>query len=112
MISAIAGSAAGCVNGIFGAGGGMILIPMLPHNNSFTQEELFSSSIVIMLPICLISLGINTGGDLPWRDALPYLIGGIPGGVAAAYFGRKIPVLWLHRCLGALIFYGGIRYLC
>ncbi len=112
LFSILAGGAAGGINGVFGAGGGMVLVPMLSASGAFTQQEVFSSSIVIMLPICLVSLGISTGWDLPWEAAYPYLLGSIPGGIAAALLGRKIPLLWLHRILGALILYGGIRYLC
>lgn len=110
--SILAGGAAGVVNGLFGAGGGMVLVPMLSGKGGFTQRETFSSSVVIMLPLCVISLLITTEGKLPWEAAWPFLLGGIPGGIAAAHWGRKIPLLWLHRLLGGLIVYGGIRYLC
>lgn len=110
--SALAGAGAGVVNGLFGAGGGMILIPALSLSKTLTEQELFSSSIVIMLPMCIVSLLVSTGGQLPWGDAWPYLLGGIPGGIAAALWGKRIPVQWLHRFLGLLIIYGGIRYLC
>lgn len=110
--STLAGAAAGAVNGLFGAGGGMILVPMLSAGSDFTEEEIFSSSIMIILPMCFVSLAVSSGGALPWTDALPFLLGGIPGGLLAGFFGKKIPVVWLHRFLGLLILYGGVRYLC
>lgn len=110
--SILAGSAAGAINGLFGAGGGMILVPMLGSNGEFTSEEVFSSSIVIILPICIVSLVAGANGSLPWSDAWPFLLGSIPGGLLAGIFGRKIPTIWLHRFLGVLILYGGVRYLC
>lgn len=109
----LAGAAAGAVNGLFSAGGGMVLVPLLERSGGFTEREIFSSSLVIILPICLVSLTIGAGGEpLPWKEALPYLLGSVPGGLLAAVLGRKIPVVWLHRLLGAMILYGGIRYLC
>lgn len=110
--TALAGAAAGAVNGLFGAGGGMVLIPLLTTTNTFSGRELFTSSIAIMAPICLVSLTISSQGALPWAEALPFLIGSIPGGILAATLGRKIPTTWLHRALGIMILYGGIRYLC
>lgn len=107
----LAGAAAGSLNGIFGAGGGMLLVPLLAASGKFTQKELFTSSIVIMLPICIISLGSASQWVLPWREASPYLLGGAIGGIASIGIGRKIPLIWLHRCLGLLILYGGFRYL-
>ena len=107
-----AGAAAGAVNGLFGAGGGMVLVPMLSRRTDFDDKEVFSSSVLIILPICLVSLGVSTGFQLPWAQAWPYLAGGIPGGIFAALLARRIPLVWLHRLLGLMICYGGIRYLC
>lgn len=112
LLSSLAGAAAGVVNGLFGAGGGMILVPMLCASGALSEDELFSSSITIILPMCIVSLLIGSGGQFPWQEALPFLIGGIPGGILAGTLGRKIPVVWLHRGLGLLILYGGVRYLC
>ena len=110
--SLFAGAAAGAVNGLFGAGGGMVLVPILSAGSDLKDQEIFSSSIVIILPICVVSLLANSGGVLPWAAAWPYLIGGISGGLMAGLWGRRIPVSWLHRALGIMILYGGIRYLC
>ena len=108
-----AGLAAGAVNGLFGAGGGMVLVPLLGWLTRMEDDEIFASSLSIILPICLVSLSFtlyHTTAD--WNTALPYLIGSAAGGVAAGLWGRKIPTLWLHRILGILILWGGIRYLC
>lgn len=109
--SILAGAAAGAANGLFGAGGGMLLVPILSGSPDFTDEEVFSSSIVIIFPICIVSLIVTTAGNLPWTEAWPYLLGGIPGGLLAATIGKQIPTTWLHRFLGLLVIYGGIRYL-
>ena len=111
--TAVAGAAAGIVNGLFGAGGGMILIPLLILLSDLDEDEIFPSSISIMLPMCFISLGISSMHQaLPWKTALPYLIGSGLGGILAGLLGKRIPTTWLHHLLGALIIWGGIRYLC
>lgn len=109
---AMAGAAAGLVNGLFGAGGGMVLIPLLAATKTLSERELFTCSIAIIAPICIVSLSISAQGALPWRDALPFLLGSIPGGILAATLGKRIPTSWLHRALGLMILYGGVRYLC
>ena len=109
----VAGSAAGFVNGLFGAGGGMILVPLLNRLTDLEDRQIFSQSIAIILPICLVSLTATAiQSPLPWGEALPYLLGSGIGGWLAARYGQRIPVLWLHRSLGLLILWGGIRYLC
>lgn len=113
MGTALAGLGAGAVTGLFGAGGGMVLVPLLTLLTSLTEEEIFPASITIILPICLTSLAATAAfGTVDWQQALPYLLGSAAGGFAAGKWGRKIPVLWLHRGLGILILWGGWRYLC
>ena len=108
----IAGLCAGAVNGLFGAGGGMVLVPLLTVLTDLKEEEVFPASIVIILPICLVSLTVTAFTlGLELTGALPYLLGGAFGGVAAGLWGSRIPVKWLHRMLGILILWGGIRYL-
>ena len=111
--SGLAGLGAGSVNGLFGAGGGMVLVPLLTSLTQLPDDEIFPSSVSIILPICLVSLSYSLwGGTVDWASVLPYLIGSAAGGVLAGLFGRKIPTLWLHRLLGVLILWGGVRYLC
>lgn len=111
--SGIAGLAAGTVNGIFGAAGGMVLIPALQLISKVPEESLFPMSVSVMMPVCVVSLLMSSPvGALPWADAFPYLIGGTVGGVLAGLFGGKLPIVWLHRILGVMILWGGIRYLC
>ncbi len=109
----LAGLLAGIVNGIFGGAGGMVLIPALGLWTDAEPESLFPVSVAVMLPVCLLSLFLaSRSGPLPWSEALPYLIGSTAGGILAGLFGRRIPTLWLHRIFGAMLLWGGIRYLC
>ena len=85
----LAGLGAGAVNGLFGAGGGMVLVPLL---------SLLTATAI--------------AGTVAWSASLPYLAGSAAGGVLAGFLGKKIPTVWLHRGLGILIVWGGIRYLC
>ena len=106
----LAGAGAGAVAGLFGAGGGMVLVPLLVALTPLEEREIFGASVSIILPICLVSIALTPA--LPsFRDALPYLLGSCVGGFLAPVLNRRIPVLWLHRVLGLLILWGGIRYL-
>lgn len=108
----LAGLCAGAVNGLFGAGGGMILVPLLAWLTDLHDDSIFPSSICIILPICIISLTLTIQPSTTlWKTAIPYLIGSAVGGILAGIFSKKIPTIWLHRLLGALIIWGGIRYL-
>ena len=108
----ITGVCAGALNGLFGAGGGMVLVPMMRTLTDTDEETLFPCSVVILLPICIVSLLFATGWEIfSFRQALPYLVGSALGGIGAGLWGKHIPTRWLHRGLGCLIVWGGIRYL-
>ena len=86
----LAGSTAGMVNGLFGAGGGMVLVPLLSLLTPLEEDQIFGASIAVILPICIVSLSATAmTGSIAWRQALPYLIGSAAGGLAAGIWGKK-----------------------
>ena len=109
----LAGGSAGIIAGLFGAGGGLVLVPLLRRCQDLPADSVFPASVATILPICIVTiLATASQGQLPVKEALPYLIGSGVGGILAGSFGKKIPVLWLHRILGLFILWGGIRNLC
>ena len=109
----LAGFGAGAVNGLFGAGGGMVLVPLLCWLSELKDEAIFPASVCIILPICLVSLSITyQAGVITVSTATIYMIASAMGGIVAGILGKKIPTIWLHKALGLLIVWGGIRYLC
>lgn len=109
----VACGTAGAINGLFSAGGGMLLVPLLTLVAKLDEKEVFPTSVSVILPVCLVSLLFRPASLLPaFSQGLPYLIGSIPGGLFALRLSGKIPVTWLHRTLGILILWGGVRYLC
>lgn len=109
----IAGAGAGLVAGLFGAGGGLVLVPLLGLLTELSDREIFAASLSMILPVCLVSIAVTAmAAGIDFASALPYLPGSALGGLAAGVWGTKIPAQWLHRGLGLLIIWGGIRYLC
>lgn len=110
MASALSGLGAGAVNGLLGAGGGLILVPALRTFTDVKKNQLFPTSLAITAPLSLVSLAVySLRGQVPFQAALPYILGGALGGLFAGLWGQKIPVRFLHKILGILILWGGIR---
>lgn len=106
----LSGAAAGAANGLFGAGGGMILVPLLTRWAGLADKRAFATSISIIAPMCLISILVYClKGTMDFTAALPYLIGGFFGGLLGGKLFGKIPAGFLHKALGLIILYGGIR---
>lgn len=108
----LSGAAAGIINGLFGAGGGMILVPMLIGFGKLKDKEAFATSISIILPLCLVSVFVyQRQGNFSFSTALPYLIGGLAGGLLGGLLFRKVSPGFLHKIFGAVILWGGVKLL-
>ncbi len=106
----VAGVCAGVLNGLFGAGGGLVLVPLLAGWCGLEQKRAFATSVAIILPLSMVSYALFClqGGNV-WKEALPYLLGGIAGGLLSTKLFENISALWLHRLFGILILYGGVK---
>ena len=107
----LAGILAGAVNGLLGAGGGMVLVPLLSMTKALQEDQVFPASVCIILPVSILSL-LLTFEPVPQSLTLALLLGSAAGGLGAGLLAPRIPTKWLHRGLGILILWGGIRYLC
>lgn len=106
----LTGLLAGFINGFFGAGGGMIVVPLLIFLLKLPDKLAFSSAISIVFPMTLVSLVIYAReGALDVASALPYLLGGAAGGALAGLLFKKASPRFLHLALGGLILLGGVR---
>ena len=107
---AVTGGLAGLCNGLFGAGGGLFLVPLLTGWAKLPQRKAFATSVAVILPLSLVSAGVYwLQGGLDTSAAWPYLLGGAAGGLLSGKIFQRVPVAWLRRAFGALILYGGVR---
>ena len=106
----ITGLLAGVANGFFGAGGGLFLVPLFVGWVGLEQRKAFATSVAVVLPLCVAALvSYVRKGGVGLAAALPYLAGGLVGGLLSGRMFDKIPVIWLHRGFGLLMLYGGLR---
>lgn len=90
----------------------MVLVPMLTGLCQFSGKDAFASSLAVMLPVSLVSLAVlQLTGGLPIAQSLPYLAGGLLGGIIAGILYKKIPTALLHKAMGLFILWGGARLL-
>lgn len=112
LAPALAGFLAGLVNGFFGGGGGMILVPRLTDRCGLDPREAFATSIVIILPLCALSAAIYlVRAGMDWQTALPYLLGGPVGGFVGGKLFKNLNMDRLRRVFALLILYGGVKAL-
>ena len=107
---AIAGALAGVANGLFGAGGGMILIPFFRKFLKMDEKRAFATSLAVILPLSIVSASVYAfRGEFDFKTALPFVIGGTLGGFVGGKVFRKVPVRLLRIVFALFMLYGGIR---
>lgn len=90
----------------------MILVPLLIHLGRLEDKNAFSSAIAIILPLCFVTIAVYWMQDLlSVAQALPYLAGGLLGGLGGGILFKKVPTHLLHKGLGLIILWGGFRLL-
>ena len=106
----LSGGLAGILNGLFGAGGGILLVPLLLRVHKLPARQAFATSLAIILPLSAVTLAFALyRGQVAWQEACPYLAGGAAGGFLAGKYLKRMPVTWLRRLFGALLILSGIR---
>lgn len=108
----LAGGAGGLINGLFGGGGGMVLLPLLTKWSGLDPRCAFATCVAAILPMCGVSAGIYLWQVRPSAElVLPCLAGGVLGGLAGGLSFRRVPVRLLKVLFGLFLLYGGVRYL-
>ena len=111
-MTAAAGAAAGLVNGIFGGGGGMVLLPILDRTAGLSQRRLYATCVGIIFPVCLVSACVYlVQGGVSLAAAAPCLAGGLAGGWLGGRLYGKVPTRYLRWLFAGFLLYAGVRYL-
>jgi uncharacterized membrane protein YfcA len=105
----LTGAVSGLLNGLFGSGGGTVVVPML-ESSGVEPRKSHATSVAIVFFLSLISTVMyGMRGDLDFSAAFKY----VPWGILGAFFGalmlKKINSVWLRRLFGAIILVSAIR---
>ena len=105
----IVGLVAGLFNGLFGAGGGMIVVPML-EKSGINPKKSHATSIVIIAILSVFSLiGYFCGGHIDFQNTLGYIPAGVVGVFVGSWLLKKIKTDFLRRVFGLIMIISSIR---
>jgi len=108
--SAFIGTVTGFANGLFGSGGGTLLVPALQRFFKMETHKSHATALTVILPLSILSALIYIRGDtVDWKAVLWITVGGVPGGFVGAMFLTKLSSKWLHRLFGAFMIAAAIR---
>ncbi len=111
LSTAVLGAAIGFINGLLGAGGGMLAVPLL-KKYGLAQKEAQQNAIAVILPITAVSAGIYLYKDyVNLSNSYSYLPTGFLGAIIATFLMKKITNKWLKRIFAFFMVYAGVRLL-
>lgn len=106
------GSAAGLINGLFGGGGGMLVVPMLVSLLKREQNRAHATAILIILPLSITSgLFYAAFGTFDLSVGIPVTLGVILGGILGAVLLSKLSSKWIGIIFSVVMAAAGIKML-
>lgn len=108
------GLIAGLMSGVFGVGGGIVIVPLLVLLFEFTQGKAVGTSLAaLLLPVGLFAVfEYHRRGWVDWRAAGLLAAGLTLGAWLSARWATSIaPEHWLPKLFGVLLILVGLRFL-
>lgn len=104
------GLIAGIVNGLFGSGGGTLVVPALVFLIGVKDYKAHATAISIILPLSIISTFIYFKNNIIRFDiALVITLGGVLGSFIGAKILKKVPAPVLRKIFGIVIIITALR---
>jgi uncharacterized protein len=102
----LAGVAGGIASGLFGIGGGVILVPILGLLLGFSQHRSQGTSLVALIPPTglLAVIAYAKADYVSWQTGLLLIPGVFLGGIGGGSLARRIPAAKMRRVFATLLF--------
>ena len=106
------GVGAGLVNGLLGAGGGILIVYAMTaalHGSDSDPRDLYANALCVMLPISAFScVRYAMAGNLPVADFSVYVLPAIAGGLLGGFLLEKIRGSAVKKLFAVLVIYSGL----
>lgn len=111
IYSSLSGVVIGMVNGMLGAGGGLLTVPLL-RKLGMEQKRAHANAIAVILPISFVSATLYLiNGNVKFSDAWMFLPTGVIGALIGTRVLNRISPVLLKQLFGGFMVYAGVRLL-
>ncbi len=112
FVKITAGSIVGLICGLFGGGGGMLVVPVLQHFFDYKAKNAHATAIAIILPLTIVStIFYMFKVNLQFEVALTVSTGVFVGGVLGAMLLKKISSKLLCVSFSIIMLVAGAKLL-
>lgn len=110
LILVVGGAAAGFLNGLFGSGGGMVVVPVLERFAGSETKKAHATAIGVILPLSVISaVKYSAFCRVDTALLLTVCAGGILGSIIGSKLLGRFSVKTVRRIFGAVIIAAALR---
>jgi len=110
VLCAIGGILSGFCNGLFGSGGGTVVVPFMEIFLKLDPKKSHATAIPVILVFTLISLVVYAfDGQLDYLLAVKVSAGGIAGGFIGANLLNKLSFNLIHKIFGVFMIIASVR---
>jgi uncharacterized membrane protein YfcA len=112
LVAAIVGLVSGAASGLFGVGGGIVMVPAMVLLLKMDMKIAVATSLVVIIPTSLAGSILNQSfGRIDWRTALALIPMAVVGGLGSTWCKEMISSDMLKRGFGAFLILVGVRLL-
>jgi hypothetical protein len=110
MKKLLIGLITGLANGLFGSGGGTLLVPCLQKYLKIDQHKAHATALCVILPLSIVSIIIYISDmDIDIGMLFKVSLGGVIGGYIGARLLQRISKKYLHIIFGICMLAAAIR---
>jgi len=112
LLAALIGLVSGVTSGLFGVGGGIVMVPAMILLLKLDAKTAVATSLLVIIPTALAGSILNHSfGRIEWRTAAALIPLAIIGALAGTHFKESVDSEILKRVFGALIMLVGAQML-
>jgi uncharacterized protein len=112
LIPAVVGAAAGFVGGLFGVGGGVVMVPAMIFILKLETKLAVGTSMMIVIFTAITATAKHAmNGNVDWKTALPFIPAAVVGGYLGAMMVQHVPGDQLKRWFGGFLLVIGLKML-
>ncbi len=110
VIAAIIGLAGGVASGLFGIGGGIVMVPAMVYFLGMNVKTAVGTSLAVIIPTAISGCYKHQQlGNIDWRMAAALVPLAIAGGYLGAALTQDLPAATLKRMFGGLMILAGLK---